>query len=38
MYTEADAQCDKVAEVDRRKYCQLSSTSHDGRQFITLSS
>ena len=33
LYTEIDAQCDKLA-VDRRKYCQLRSTE-DGPVYHT---
>jgi len=35
LYTDADAQCDKLA-CDRRKYCLLCSTD-DARQFVILS-
>ena len=34
LYTELDALCDKLANVDPRKYCQLSQTDNC-RQFIT---
>jgi len=38
LYAEVDAQCDKLASnVDRRKYCQLISSTNDVRPFITLS-
>jgi len=33
LYTEIDAQCDKL-DVDRRKYCQLCSTE-DGPVYHT---
>ena len=36
LYREVDAQCDKLANVERRKYFQLSSTD-DSCQFMTLS-
>ena len=42
LYTEMDAQCDKLhgqarqSTVDRRKYCQLSSTDRNLGNFFSI--